>query len=119
VRQAIAQRAILPAEVPSSRVLPVADDIAAAARRSRLRDAILRVGISPPAMVDALEVHLNGDPLTPLARDSRAGWLTFEPPPDHWRQGHNELRFQLGQAQEPLWQPVQVTDVELRVRYHR
>ncbi len=118
--QGIAQSQALPLPIPANGraarvVLPVGDDLAAAAGvLTRLQ---LRLHLPAGDAAPAVQVRLNGVPLT-LAGSPSAGWLAYEPPADLFRLGANELLVQVvspaGVDGVPL---TELVHAELEVRY--
>jgi hypothetical protein len=123
--QGIVQTQILPVAVaeggeekrPQGATLPIGDDLPAAARKGTLQSAVLRVQLSQPPALDAVEVRLNGVLLTPTEKDAEKGWLTFDPGPDRYRVGRNEVSFRAARWPEGVTGPVEVVVVEVAVDY--
>jgi hypothetical protein len=94
--QGIEQSQALPLAIPAdgssaTAILPIGDDLPAAAKDNKLASADLRVHLSDGKVLDAVEVKLNGTVLTPVGKDVGAGWLTFRPLAQQYRPGRNEL----------------------------
>ena len=93
---AIVQSQALPKAIPGSgeavvAQVPIADDIATAARQGTLASADLRIRISEPGVMDQVEVQLNGHVLEPTDRDAAKGLLLFGPAPDQYNRGCNDI----------------------------
>ena len=98
--------------------LQIGDDMATASERGSLACAVLKVRLSPPKSLDAVEVKLNGKLLTPTAKDPEKGWLTFSPEPSWYRVGDNRVSFRVAKTKRgDRHIPVQVLAVEVGAHY--
>ena len=97
--------------------LMIGDDIAAAAIGKTLDSAIMKVKLSNPKSLDFVSMSLNGNPLTPTARDTVDGWVTLSTNPSWYRVGDNNVSLVLAQGAMPS--RVQVEAVEVYVKYKR
>ena len=95
------------------------DDIAAAARQKALSSAVPKVQLGPPKSLDAVEVRLNGKLLTPTAKDTEEGWLTFSPEPAWYRVGDNRVSFRLAKTSGNGHISIQVLAVQVHVKYRK
>lgn len=95
-------------------LLPIGDDIAAAAADGALRSAVLKVQLSAPGDV---QVALNGQPLTATDENGQDGWLTFAPRSSSYAVGPNEVAFRLAGPRAEGADPVRVLAVEVHVKY--
>ena len=100
-------------------ILPIGDDIAAAAADKTLDSAGLKVQLSDSEALDAVEVRLNGKLLTEPDKDTEGGWLTFTPSPSWYRVGENTVSFRLIHPEADADGSVQVSAVEVHVKYHQ
>jgi len=100
-------------------ILPIGDDIAAAADDKTLDSAVLKVQLSDPEALDAVEVRLNGKLLTEPDKDTEGGWLTFTPSPSWYQVGENTVSFRFIQPEADTDDSVQVSAVEVHVKYHQ
>ena len=57
--------------------------------------------------------------MTPTAKDTEEGWLTFSPEPAWYRVGDNEVSFRLAKTSGDRHIPVQVLAVEVHVKYRK
>ena len=116
--QGITQSQILPVTLDSDGkacevVLPVADDVAAAA--GRLKDLTLRVQFAQTTPQDVVELRLKDRAVKPIMRE--AEWFTYLPKPDQFRQGDNAISFRVLERSDTKAKPIVVKSVELRVNY--
>jgi hypothetical protein len=96
--QGMAQTQALPLTIPgdgnsATAILPIGDDLPAAAKNKNLAGADLRVHLSNGKALDVVEVKLNGAVLTPAEKSVGTGWLTFRPLGEQYRPGRNEIGF--------------------------
>ena len=120
--QGIAQSQILPVELDfagRSRqvVLPVGDDVAAAAKDERLALARLRIRLEGKGPQDKVDVRLNGNAIEAAEDDAKSGWATYAIDPSQYRHGDNTLSFRVAERGDPQAKPLVVKSVELRVDY--
>ena len=101
---------------PAAVALQIGDDVSRAAERKLLDSTVMKVRLSAPKSLDALEVRLNGELLVPTAMDVAGGWLTFKPQPSRYRLGGNEVSFRLAGAAGDRPNRAQVLAVEVRVQ---
>lgn len=118
LRQGIVQAQILPValDAPDGRtvVLPVGDDLAAAA--ARIERMGLRIRFAGREAGDVVRLTVNGHDLG----DGAAGaedWFDFTTRPDQWRRGDNHLRFGPGAGMAAREAKASVQAVELTVDY--
>jgi hypothetical protein len=120
--QGIAQSQALPLPIPADgqaarAVLPVGDDLPAAAAAGRLAHLELRLHLADAGAASAVQVLLNGALLTPAAPPA-GGWLTLHPQGGQFCVGANELRLQVpAVAVAPGARLTDLVHVELEVRY--
>ena len=120
LKQAVVQSQTLPVELdsggqPREVVLPVGDDIAAAARDGRLGSAVVHVAFDSFAPGDAVAVTLNGSPIEP--DDASVARKTFRPAPTQSRHGDNTLELRVTARAAASAAPLVVKSVELHVDY--
>ena len=120
--QGIAQSQILPVALDSAGktrgvVLPVGEDVAAAAEEGRLALAELRIRFQGKLPGDAVAVRLNGEVIEAGEEDAESGWVTYAADPSRWRRGDNALVFGVINRGGGDGKPVVVKSVELRVDY--
>ena len=104
-------------EKPTVVTLQIGDDIPGAEEQKALASAVLNIRLSPPKSLDAVEVTLNGELLTPSQKDSEGGWLEFRPEPSWYRVGDNLVSMRL--ASGDGGSPVQTLAVECHVKYKK
>ncbi len=105
-----------PSGEPLQATLPVADDVAGAAKEGRLRRLTLRIRFGGKALGVAIETRLNGDALESAEEDAESAWVTYAAGPSQYRQGDNVLAFSVKASGETA-KPVVLEAVELRVEY--
>jgi hypothetical protein len=119
--QGIEQRQALPQTVPPEGaeaviVLPIGDDLPAAARAGTLKAAELRVQVTPPEACLSVTVSLNGTALTPTGTDPEKGWLAFGPRADAYLCGANRVGIRWAKP-APGAAATEITAVEVQVGY--
>ena len=122
LRQGIVQSQILPVQLdpagkPRDVLLPVADDLAAAAAAGRLRDHYLLLRLDGLTPEESLVLWVNGGEVAAAAETREAGWLTFEPDPVLFQQGSNQIRLARRRAGNATETPVTLAALELHVKY--
>jgi len=121
ISHAIMQSQILPVELdgtgnPSQVTLPVADDVAGAAKKGWLKLSELRFKFEGRASGEEVEMRLNGDLLKSPKVNQESGWVTYPADPSQYRQGDNVLALRVSDSRESE-KPITVKSVELRVEY--
>jgi len=122
IKNALLQHQILPLELDGSSkplhvTLPVADDVAGAAKEGRLELLTLRVQFEGRAPEDKVELRLNGDLLKSTKEDAKSGWVIYATDPSQYRHGDNAIALRVSDWHDKE-KPVFVNSVELRVDYH-
>lgn len=100
-------------------ILKIGDDIQEAARDGTLQSAMLRIQLSEPRALDAVEVRLNGERLPRAAKDSAGGWLTYTPKPAWFKTGQNRVSFHLASSPQDGDTPVEIRALEVPVKYKK
>ena len=122
LEQGVVQSQILPVALdsagkPREVILPVGDDVAAAAANGNLKSATLRVQFVSHAPGDKVELVLNGEVVTPKSEVSEDGWVTYRPGPGQYRVGDNALSFRVTAGDPAGEKELSVRSVELHVAY--
>ncbi len=99
-------------------VLPIGDDLPAAGKRGTLASADLRVRLSDPQAIDAIEVSLNGAVLAVTEQEPKTGWFVCRPKPEQYRLGRNALAFRATRVAADRKHVADVTHVEVPVQYN-
>jgi len=120
--QGIEQSQILPASVPddgraAALVLPIGDDIPAAAARGAVESLSLRVQISDASYLDAVELRFNGKTPSAPKLESEGAWLNFEPAAEDFRPGDNHIELRVLRPRAEDDAHLQVLSVEAEVVY--
>ncbi|OHB83370.1 MAG: hypothetical protein A2V98_23040 [Planctomycetes bacterium RBG_16_64_12] len=120
--QGVTQGQTLPVAIPgdgkpATAVLPIGDDLPAAGKNGTLASAELRIQLRDLQAVDAVELRLNGAPLTPTQQDPESGWLVFSPQAEQYRVGRNELTFRATAGAPSAERLAEVIHVEVPVVY--
>jgi len=122
LEQGVVQSQTLPVEFgfsgkPREVNLPLGDDIAAAAKAGNLKQATLRVQFVSRTSNDKVEMYLNGNLVEPESEDTKEGWVTYQPEPQQYLLGNNEISFRLAAARPGRKVGVTVWAIELDVDY--
>jgi len=120
--QALTQSQALPLTIPPdgkavATYLPISDDLAAAGKNGTLAGAELRIQLSNPKALGAVEVRLNGAVLSPVDQDPQTGWLVFRPRADQYSLGQNKISFRAAVASQKAKTLTDVIHVEVPVIY--
>ena len=110
----------LPADLPPGGeprivTLQIGDDLASSSERGILAGATLRIRFSDPALLDATEIALNNNVLTPASKDIEQRMLLFDPKPSWFCAGINEVSVRVAKQLEAYSEPLQVRAVEVEV----
>ena len=122
LEQAVVQSHILPVEFgrsgkPLEVNLPIGDNIPAAAKAGKLKQAALRVQFVSRTSDDKVELYLNGNMVEPESEDKKDGWVTYRPDPQQYLLGDNTIAFRLTAGRPGRKVALSVHAVELDVDY--
>jgi hypothetical protein len=120
--QGVVQGQVLPLPISgdgeaTSTILPIGDDLPAAAKTGTLAGADLRIRLGDPKAVGTVKVRLNGALQDPVQQNQQTGWLVFKPQAEHYRLGGNKLSFRAANPSPEVRALTDVTHVEVKVVY--
>lgn len=97
--------------------LPIADDIADAARRGALAGTELQLTLSDPTVAEGVSVGLNGESLTIQASDAESDVLVCLPEASEYRVGMNEIHLSVPRPSADADNLTELTGLDVIVRY--
>lgn len=121
--QGVTQSQALPVSIPGDgnsvvATLPIGDDLPAAGNAATLGSADLRIHLSDPKAIEAVEMRLNGTVLAAAEQDPQTGWIVYRPKAEQYRLGRNELAFRASRVSPDAKSLADVTHVEVMAQWH-